>query len=63
LDDEQAPFIRDAIEVVHTTIAELKTGARHQVPNSAGDEHLIRASYGGDAGADMHRNADNAARP
>jgi hypothetical protein len=60
LEDEQAPFIGDALEIVRTTIAELETRARHQVPNSAGDEHLIRASHGGDAGSDMHRNADNA---
>src|SRR3984893_17144631 len=60
LDDEQAPVIGDALEAVRATIDELETGGRDEISCGAGDEHLVWASHSGDAGADMHGNADHA---
>ena len=60
LDDEQTPVIGDALEAVRAPIDELETGARDEIPYGAGDEYLVWAGESGDAGADMHRNADHA---
>jgi hypothetical protein len=41
-DREQPPFARHALQLMDAAILELDTGADHQVPDSARDEHLPR---------------------
>ena len=53
------PFIRDALEMVHASIAELEAGACHQISHRTGDHYLIGIRGGRDARADVDRDADH----
>jgi len=60
LDDEQAPFIGNALKAVRAAIAEIKTGAATRSLTVLETRTFVRFGQRRDAGADMHRDPDDA---
>src|SRR5688572_15785486 len=58
---EQAPAIRNPLELVRAAIGEAKAGARHEILHGARYEHLSRLGDAGDARSNVHREASNLA--